>query len=241
MNLNLTTATRIGLNLLALLGLAAALYLGRSIFIPLTIAALLAVILYPAARWLHARARLPWFLACLTVLLGLVVVNLAVFVGFAASVTRVLQDLPKTYEEQEAFYRTIRNQVQAITPGSIEQVLPEDPNQSQIFKQIQNSLRPESLRGPIWDLSLAGVSWLWQSILTLFILLFLLAEGDMLARRVREIFPADAINQSRVASALGEMAEAVRAYLVWRTIVNCGLGLLLGVVYQGLGLRQPWA
>ena len=36
------------------------------------------------------------------------------------------------------------------------------------------------------------------------------------------------------------MAESVRAYLVWRTIVNCGLGLFLGIVYQLVGLRQPW-
>ena len=37
-----------------------------------------------------------------------------------------------------------------------------------------------------------------------------------------------------------EMAESVRAYLVWRTIVNCGLGLFLGIVYHLIGLRQPW-
>ena len=49
MNLNLTTATRYGLNVLALLGLAVALYLGRSIFVPLTIAILLAAMLYPSA------------------------------------------------------------------------------------------------------------------------------------------------------------------------------------------------
>ena len=40
MNLNLTAATRIGLNVLALLGVAVALYLGQSIFIPATISAL---------------------------------------------------------------------------------------------------------------------------------------------------------------------------------------------------------
>ena len=34
MKLNLTAATRIGLNVLALLGVAVALYLGQSIFIP---------------------------------------------------------------------------------------------------------------------------------------------------------------------------------------------------------------
>jgi predicted PurR-regulated permease PerM len=39
------------------------------------------------------------------------------------------------------------------------------------------------------------------------------------------------------------MAENVRSYLVWRTIVNIGLGVLLGAVYYTVGLKQPilWA
>ncbi|MBO0697920.1 MAG: hypothetical protein J2P46_05980, partial [Zavarzinella sp.] len=94
MNLNITSATRIGLNVLALLGVAVALYLGRSVLIPLTISALLAVILYPAAKWMHRRLRLPWFASCLTVILLLVALNLAVFVGFAFAVPQVMQDLP---------------------------------------------------------------------------------------------------------------------------------------------------
>ena len=242
MNLNLTTATRIGLNVLALLGLGVALFLGRSIFIPVVLAALLAVILYPAAAWLTRRAKVPWFLSCLTVIVGVIVLNLFVFIGFTTSVTRVVQDLPRPDDDEAMtrFYLQIRSQIQSISPGSVEDVLPADPKRSQIFQQIRSSLQPESLREPLLNVSLAGISWLWQSVLTLFILLFLLLEGDMLARRVKEIFPANVSTQGRVADALGEMAEAVRAYVVWRTIVNLGLALLLGVVYQGLGLRQPW-
>jgi len=242
MNLNLTTATRIGLNLLALLGLAVALYLGQSIFIPLTVAALLAVLLYPAASWLNARAHFPWFLACVTVIAGLIVVNLGLFFGFAAATTRVIQDLPKPdeKEKQHQLYLKVREQVKILIPGNIEDVLPSDPEQSQILQQIRSALKPESLNRLLGGLAVWGVSWVWQSILTLFILLFLLVEGDMLARQVKAIFPAHEVIQGKVANALGEMAEAVRSYLVWRTIVNCALGLLLGVLYYFLGLRQPW-
>src|SRR5262245_14626635 len=240
MNLNLTTASRIGLNILALLGIAVALFLGSKIFIPVVLAALLAVILHPAAVWLNRWAKLPWSLACLVVILGVVALNLLLFFGFTAAITRVIQDLPQTYTDQVKFYDKIRQQFESIVPGNIEEILPSRAEDSQIFQQIQSALKPENLRGPVTDLSLGGLSWLWQSILTLFILLFLLLEGEMLARRVRDIFPADRIAQGRVAGALGEMAEAVRAYLVWRTIVNLGLALLLGVIYSGLGLRQPW-
>ena len=93
MNLNLTTATRYGLNVLALLGLAIALYLGRSIFVPLTIAVLLAAMLYPSAVRLHTGYRFPWFLACLTTVL------LTVFFGHHLPAGR-LRDIVRTERER---------------------------------------------------------------------------------------------------------------------------------------------
>src|SRR5580704_15284618 len=95
MQINLTTTTRIALNVLGFLGLSLALYLGKSVFIPMVIAAILAVILFPAARWLNKRARFPWTAACFTVIGTLIVVNLVVFFGIAAAVPRIVQDLPR--------------------------------------------------------------------------------------------------------------------------------------------------
>ena len=51
MNLNLTPATRYGLNILGLVGVTVAMTFGASIFLPVTIAALLAACLWPAAVW----------------------------------------------------------------------------------------------------------------------------------------------------------------------------------------------
>jgi predicted PurR-regulated permease PerM len=36
------------------------------------------------------------------------------------------------------------------------------------------------------------------------------------------------------------MAYQIRAYLVWRTIINFGMGAFLGIVYQVLGLKLAW-
>src|SRR5262249_57537674 len=93
MNLNLTSATRIGLNVLALLGVAVALYLGQTIFIPVTISALLAVILWPAARWLHRKLKFPWSMACVTVIVLLILLNLLVFARFALPVPQLMHHL----------------------------------------------------------------------------------------------------------------------------------------------------
>src|SRR5947207_7747678 len=86
-DLNLSGATRWGLNLLALLGGVVALRLGESIFIPTVIAVLLASILWPAASWLHDRLHFRWGLACMIVIGGLIVLNLLITFGFALSIT----------------------------------------------------------------------------------------------------------------------------------------------------------
>lgn len=62
----------------------------------------------------------------------------------------------------------------------------------------------------------------------------------MLTLRVVEIFGPSPEVQSKVVEALSEMAKSIRTYLVWRTIVNFGLGLILALVFQAAGLHQAW-
>ncbi len=74
----------------------------------------------------------------------------------------------------------------------------------------------------------------------MFVLLFLLMEGKMLTQRIVEIFGPSEEAQAKAVAALGQTAQSVRSYLVWRTIVNFGLGVVLGVVFSQAGLRQAW-
>src|SRR6516165_7828093 len=109
-NLNLTTATRIGLNLLALLGVVVALYLGQPIFIPLVIAVLLAGLAWPTVSWLNRRLHFSWGFSCTLVVAGLVLLNLAVTLGFALAVPHMLQGMPDVREPrgQQALYKIVR-------------------------------------------------------------------------------------------------------------------------------------
>lgn len=242
MNLNLTSATRIGLNVLALLGAAVALNLGQSIFIPVTISALLAVILWPAASWLHRRVGLPWFVACLTVILGLIVVNVAVFVGFALAVPQIMQELPnpRDPDEMKRVYANARNSLDSFAPGSVDKVLPPDPETSNVYNYMRQMFEGRYVTDQLISLSKIAGSWFLQSVIILFILLFLLLEGEYLAARIKDIFGTSSDTQGQVALALAGMALAIRSYLVWRTLVNIGLGLFLGLVYSLMGLHQPW-
>jgi predicted PurR-regulated permease PerM len=242
MNINLSAATRIGLNVLALLGAAVALYLGQTIFIPLTISALLAVILWPAASWLNRRLKFPWFLACLTVILGLIVVNIGVFVGFALAVPSIMQELPnpRDPDKLKEIYGNARHSLGAVAPSSTDRILPVNPDDSNIYNYTRQLLDGRYITDQLIALSKIAGTWLLQSVIILFILLFLLLEGQFLSDRIKAIFGRSTVTQGQVAKALAGMAEAIRSYLVWRTLVNFGLGLFLGLVYSVMGLRQPW-
>ncbi|MSR52282.1 MAG: AI-2E family transporter [Gemmataceae bacterium] len=243
MNLNLTAVTRIGLNILALLGVAVALYLGQSVFIPVTISALLAVILWPAASWLHRKLAFPWILACMTVILGLILINVAVFAGFAFAVPQIVQELPNPREPEELkkVYKTTRETFESVAPSeNVERILPRDPDSSNVYNYTRQLLDGRYVTDQLINLSKIAASWIFQSIIILFVLLFLLLEGEYLASRIKDIFGRSSDTQKHVAKALTGMALAIRSYLVWRTIVNLGLGLFLGLVYWRMGLLQPW-
>jgi AI-2 transport protein TqsA len=88
--------------------------------------------------------------------------------------------------------------------------------------------------------SLYSANWAWQVVLVLFTTFFVLLEGRMLVRRVIAIFGPTVEMQTRAKDVLSEMAEQVRTYLVWRTIINLGLALVLGVFFHWIGLSQAW-
>ncbi len=244
MNLNLNTATRYGLNVLALLGISVAFYLGSSIFIPLTVSILLATILYPAASWLHRRLKMPWFLACLSSVLGLVLLHLAVFSAVATSIPQLVNKLPTDRPGWDKKYTETASKLAQMSPFPIDDVLPPNPENSSFYLSVTKLFSPENLSNFLQKLAGYGLEQLSQLVLILFITLFVLLEGEMLARKSRAIFGPSAETQSRVTRALAEMAEAVQTYLVWRTIVNAGLAIVLGLVYKywiGLDHWYLWA
>lgn len=242
MNLNLSSATRIGLNVLALLGVAVALYLGHSIFIPVTFSAMLAVLLWPAASWLTRKFKFPWVLSSMSVILLLILANVAVFAGFALAVPSIMQELPNPRDPQQLreIYGKARDSVGSVAPAAVDRILPPDPDNSNVYNYTRQLLDGRYVTDQIVSLSRAAGAWMMQSVIIIFILLFLLLEGQFLSDRIKAIFGRNTLTQTNVANALTGMAEAVRSYLVWRTLVNIGLGLFLGLVYSLMGLRQPW-
>ncbi len=243
-DLNTKTA-RLGLNSLALLGAVAALYLGRTIFIPTVIALLLAAMLWPMTVWLHRRLRFRWNFACFIVVGGLVLVILLMTVGLSLVIPKLLQTVPRADEvnKQLELYEKFRKRLESLSPVPLDETLfprnPQSTDDIRAFHYITEALQ-KSLPQILLNVAVYGSSYLWQLILIMFILLFLLLEGRMLSRRVVEIFGPSLEVQTSARRVLADMAGQVRTYLVWRTIINVGVAVTVGVVYNWAGLAQPW-
>lgn len=260
---NVTTFTRAVLNLLGLIGLVVALRWGEAIFIPSVMAVLLATLLWPTARWLHLRWAFPWSIACTTVVTGLVVVIIGVSIAFTLAITRIVQDLPvpRTTAEQLHLYERIRDRGAKILPHSLLNEYFPDPNamkedgiertedekieavhNSRVFLIVKDALNPENahIKNILWEIGNYGTTWMWQWVLILFMVLFLLLEGRMLSLRIVEVFGPSPEVQAKVVAALADMALQIRTFLVWRTIINFGLALVVGIVYSVLGLSYAW-
>jgi len=239
MNVNLTTATRIGFYILCALAIAAMLYLGASIFIPITIAAILASVLFPGAKFLHDRLYLPWFFSSLMTISFVIAMLLFVFGAFAIAIPRTIEGFPKSEDEWKDKYRKIQGNLSVVIPFKVEEWLPANPEHSEVFRRVREFFNGPKMEDAIIALVKGAGAYVWQTTLIMFITLFLLIEGQMLADKMRAIFGPSGETQRRVTIALSEMAEAIRTYLVWRTIVNLALGIILGAFYKYFGL-QYW-
>lgn len=238
----ITPVTRWGLNLLGVLAAVLVLRLGQTVFIPTVIALILAAVLWPCAVWLHRRLRMPWSVACLTALTGLILLNLIVTLGFTFSIARLLQNMPNpdSADGQQSLYAKIRDKVDVISPVSLDDddiYWPKQAKDSRVFQYVQETVRkymPDTLR----LVAGYGNDWIWQWVLIMFLLLFLLVEGKMLTRRTVEILGTSADTQQKAGAALTDMALQVRSFIVWRTLINIVLGMVLWVFYYSLGLTE---
>jgi predicted PurR-regulated permease PerM len=231
-------AGRIGLNVLLLLAGVVALHLARSVIVPMLIAVLLASVLGPAAAWLNATLKIRWSLACVAVVTAVVLANLVIFFVFTTSVTRLVNQIS---DEQKIIniYNKLRDNLENNSPWPLDQELfPKAPtaiDRIGVLKYLTDA-------GP-WifrEVGTYSADWMWQLILILFTTFFVLLEGRMLARRVVAIFGPSPEVQTKATEVLFEMAEQVRTYLVWRTIINLGLAIVVGAFFQTVGLSQAW-
>jgi predicted PurR-regulated permease PerM len=203
---------------LAVLASIGAIYLLKPILVPIALALLLTCLLAPVT-WL-LRRLLPLgqtgasvVLFSMTLVLGLYVASLT-----AESFVQAMNSLPSDVDHLAG---RISGQINDARRehSYLRPILPD----SHTIDQLGDANR-EILIQKLSDGFMDLTSWVVQGLIVLVLLLFLLAESDMLTSKVIRFFapaPGDAETASRT---LDQITRQLRVFLVARTLINLGVG-----------------
>lgn len=213
------------------LSLGAGLFFARSLLLPIFIATLLTLLLAPIVHVLE-RIRIPRAGGA-----GLVVAMLLALVGALGSyiyqpAEQWITDAPKQFRQLREKFEQIRQPMEAVqdaTERISEAAAPatEAPPREVVIEQ-------RSFLGAIGATQAYAVG----TIITVVLLFFLLASGDMFLRKLIRVIPnfRDKIVAVEIARSI--QAQIAR-YFASITMINIGLGLVVTAAMHLLGMPTP--
>ncbi|WP_435010087.1 AI-2E family transporter [Tundrisphaera lichenicola] len=220
---------------LAVFATIAALYLMKAILIPITLAVFLASLLSPATTFLRRILRLSptgsaAVLFLLALLLGLYLATLTAE-GLVQATASLPGDIARIAGQASRYVSEIlrdRPYLRFILP---------EPGTIDKLGDRNSALLYETLTYGLADLS----GWVAQGLIVLILVLFLLAESEMLTPKVVRFFartPGDAAASERT---LKDLTRQIRSFLLARTLINLGLGVVFACFLWIFKVRFPIA
>ncbi len=207
---------------LAVLAVIAALSLLKTILIPVAVALVLTCILSPLARFVrrHLRYGPLGFLAVflLLVLGGLYLASLT-----AESLVRATYTLPS---EIERIAGQVSGRITELVRDKpyLRAFLPE-PGTIDRLGDTNRALLIDQLSYGLTDFT----TWVIQGFIVLVLTIFLLIESEMLTVKVVRFFAKTPSEVRSADEVLAQITQKIRAYLVARTLLNAGLGVVLAL------------
>jgi predicted PurR-regulated permease PerM len=220
---------------LAVLAVITALYLLKAILVPIALALVLACMLSPVLTMFRrvlpvGQTSAAVVLFLLTLLLGLYIASLT-----AESLVQAANTLPSDVERLAG--QLSRRVTDMIRDHSYLRLVLPEPGTIDLLGDANRTLLIDHLSYGLADLSLRMA----QGLVVLILVLFLLAESDMLIPKLIRFFAATPDDAADAAETLGRLTRQVRAYLVARTLINLGLGVVIALAFWMLKVRFPFA
>lgn len=209
-------------------------YFARSFLLPVVLALLLTLILYPTVRSLK-RLSIPEPLGA-----GIVVLSLAFMLGAALyqlfePASEWISKMPRVTEQIERKLSTIRKSMQEVSQAAekVEALTSGEGMSKQRTQQVvarERSLMARVLEGT--------QSMLISASATLVLLFFLLASGDLFMRKLVRVLPT--LTDKKKAVGLARTIQTAMArYLFTITCINFALGGATALLLYWLGMPNP--
>jgi predicted PurR-regulated permease PerM len=227
----------IALKGLFLLAVLYTFYFARAVLLPVVLAMLLALVLYPAVRAFKRIAVPEPIGAAIVVLAVLACIALGVY-RLSEPASEWIAQLPQVAGQVERKLHALRISVAKMSKAAerVEQMATVGP-------KPKAAPVPPPRDGELLNSILAGTQVLLVSAASTTVLLyFLLASGDMFLRKLVRVLDTFEDKKRAVGAAHAIQTDMAR-YLFTITCINVGLGAIVGVAMYLLGMPNPllWA
>jgi predicted PurR-regulated permease PerM len=221
-------AAIVGIFLILLIGL---LYFAKDFLLPVSLAFLLAFVLSPVVRSLRKRGVPETVSALLLVLTLLTGLGLGIY-GLSGPLSHWIDDAPNIAAQMKARFATLRGPLQKVIDAS---------GQVEAMAKGQNRLAQEVVlqdRGLLTRAASGASETVTQIGVTLILLLFLLASGDMFYEKLVKSLPTfgDKLRGVKIAR---DIEREISRYLLTFTLINAGLGVAIALAMYAAGLPNP--
>lgn len=215
--------------ILATVAVLAVLYFARALFIPITLACILALVLTPIVRLL-CSVGLPRVMASASVVLTAVALAVAVLVRLSSPAAEWFARLPEavirlryTFSEVITALQNMKqfsDDMARLSPGqNSADVVMQGPDLTQIFLTNTGQL-------------------LTMIVITAVLLFFLLANGNLFLLKTVHVLPS--FGEKKRAVEIGrDLQTEVSRYLLTITAINIGLGCATAAAMAAFGLPDP--
>jgi predicted PurR-regulated permease PerM len=222
----------IALSGLFLLAVFVTLYVARSIFMPVVLALLMSFLLAPLVGGL-VRLHLPTPLGAAIVLLTILAVSGYGAYWLSGPAARWVEEIPQSLEQLKIKVQPIKESVAEINKATqqVETLAKGGQEQGPPVVEIK---RPP-LIGTLFSQTLeAGAA----IVVTIILLYFLLASGDLFLQKLVRVLPRFRDKRTAV-TIVRQIEKDISLYLLTVTITNASLGIAVGMAMYGLGMPNP--
>lgn len=216
-----------------LLLLSYTLYFAKAFFLPVVIAVLLRFLLAPAVRFL-GRLRIPEWISAAVLIVGLIFATAYGLYRLTDPAARWLDRAPHAIQHLEYRLRGIQRPVDDVqeTAEQVAQEVRQIAGEDEALEvEVQDGTLTGAMLGQTW-------TFLASAAVTIILLYFLLASGDMFLRKLMKVLPRPRDRKDAVEIA-NETERRASTYLATYTLINIGLAFAVGLAMDLVGLPNP--
>ncbi|WP_181408108.1 AI-2E family transporter [Pararhizobium mangrovi] len=215
-----------------LLLLVYALYFARDFFMPVVLSVLLALTFSPLNRWLMRRG-LPAFLSAMLIVFTVVLVFGGLGYGLSGPISGLIKQAPDIADKIHTRLDDVSNSLIRVSEAS-KQVEKAASTASDPTVQKVTIAQPGILSRATGNLLSIGTT----IVLTIVLTLFLLASGLLFYEKIIQSFQllSDKKRALRIAH---DVEREISRYLFTIFLINCGLGLCVGLALWLTGFPSP--